>query len=192
MISEYTEMPLMETAAILLAKKILSNIAGAALKPVNRFLGEKKDEFIREWGVPDPNIEETLHQTIAQGYIAAVENIVNSYLAEQGRLEFVSPDEREKQQELTERIESLKLRHEATVAPSLSEDNISPTLSIDEDDAVIEVLLATVKQDLGEIPDDLLSKFKSQLLPRIQEHIWQQLIKPSEQDEKASGHEEAA
>ena len=185
-------MPLMETAAILLAKKILSNIAGAALKPVNRFLGEKKDEFIREWGVPDPNIEETLHQTIAQGYIAAVENIVNSYLAEQGRLEFVSPDEREKQQELTERIESLKLRHEATVAPSLSEDNISPTLSIDEDDAVIEVLLATVKQDLGEIPDDLLSKFKSQLLPRIQEHIWQQLIKPSEQDEKASGHEEAA
>jgi HEAT repeat protein len=162
---------------ITVGKFLLGELAGAAIKRVIGAVGEKKDELVRALSAPAPALDEVVQQTFAKAYLESLEKIVNIYTASQHRSMFVAPEESQPDEAIAGKLAALKRKHLTTVATRLNRHHVIVSQSGDEG-SIRDALMETVREDFGDVPEDLLSHFERGLLPSIKDSMWQQLVKP--------------
>lgn len=177
-----TATTLLKIAYPLVVRKVVGLITAQVKKPIKA----GREKFSRAWGTPSPDLARVLQNVIAKAYVAAVGSIVNSYLDEQKAKIFRTPDEIENEEKLRAGLKALQKKKIYEIAPSIETTDILPVDQIHEDDVLLETLITSVKQTLGDLPQDLESKFKSSLLPALTENLWHQLTKSLEEEKGKS------
>lgn len=170
---------LSKAAYSLVIRKVVGLITEQAKRPIEA----GKEKFSKAWGTPGPELASVLQTVIAKAYVATVESIVNKYLDERKNIIFRTPEDLENEENLREKLRDLQKKKTYEIAPSIETINILPVEQINEEHALRESLIASVKQALGNLPQGLESKFESSLLPTLTENIWHQITKSLEEEE---------
>lgn len=170
---------LSQTAYPLVIRKVVGLLTDQAKRPIKA----GKEKFSKAWGTPSPELAGVLQNVIAKAYVATVESIVNKYLDEQKNKILRTSEDIENEENLREKLRDLQKKKTYQIAPSIETINILPVEQINEDHALRETLIASVKQALGNLPQDLESKFESSLLPTLTENLWHQITKSLEEEE---------
>ncbi len=173
---------LLKLAYPLVIRKVVGQIADQARKPIKA----GKERFLKAWGTPSQELAAVLQNVIAKAYVVTVEGIVNSYLDEQKVKTFRTPGDLENEEKLREALKALQKKKLYEIAPSIETINILPAEQTDEDGALLETLMTSVRQALGNLPQDLESKFESGLLPTLTGNLWHQITKSLEDEEGKS------
>ena len=168
---------LLKVAYPLVIRQIVGQVVEQAKKPIKA----GKEKFSKAWGTPSPELAGVLQNAIAKAYVATVESIVNNYLEQQKNKILRTSEDIENEENLRIKLKALQKKEISEIAPSIETLDIAPVEQPDEDSVLQETLIASVKQALGVLPQDLESKFESSLLPTLTEKLWHQITKSLEE-----------
>lgn len=169
---------LLKVAYPLVIRQIVGKVVEQAKKPIKA----GKEKFSKAWGTPSPELAGVLQNAIAKAYVATIESIVNIYLDKQKNKKLRTSEDIENEENLRIKLKALQKKEISEIAPSIEIIDISPVEQTDEDRVLQETLIASVKQALGALPQELESKFESSLIPILTENIWHQISKSLEEN----------
>jgi hypothetical protein len=165
---------------------ITDQVSGLIAEQVKKPIKIGKERISRALGTLSPELAGVLQNVIAQAYVMTVESIVNNYLAEQENKVLRSSQDIEDEIKLREKLRALRKKKIYEIAPSIETIDILPVEQISEDHALHETLMASVRQTLGGLPQDLESKFESSLVPTLTGNLWRQITKSLDDEEGKS------
>jgi hypothetical protein len=154
---------LSKTAYSLVIGKVVGFLTDQAKRPIKA----GKEKFSKAWSTPSPQLAGVLQNAIAKAYVETVENIANKYLDEQNNKILRTPEDIENEQNLRDKLSDLQKKKTYEIAPSIETINILPVERTNEDQTLRETLIASVKQTLGNLPQDLEKNFESSFLPTL-------------------------
>lgn len=173
------------TPKLLLAKllkdkikeKASSELTDAAFKPLTGLIESGQEKLLEVLGHIDPELADILNKAIAESYVAAVQEITVRYLNNQKNKILRAKGDIKRDEEIGNNMRALAAKPVYQIAPKMESTSISLASGIDDDQQITAELMSEVKEDLGELPEELRRRFEQQLLRSLRQQLWKRMAK---------------
>lgn len=158
-------------------EKVGSELTDAAFKPVTGLIESGQEKLLEVLGHIDPELADILNKATAESYVAAVQEITDRHLNNQKNKILRAGSNIERDEEIRKNLRALAAKPAYQIAPEMESTSISPDGGIDDDQRITSWLMSKVKEDLGELPEELRRSFEQQLLRIMRQQLWKRMVK---------------
>lgn len=158
-------------------EKASSELTDAAFKPVTGLIEAGQEKLLEVLGHIDPELADILNKSIAESYVAAVQEITDRYLNNQKNKILRAESDIKRDEKIRKNLRALAAKPVYQIAPKMESTSISPSSGIDDDQQITAELMSKVKEDLGELPEELRHSSEQQLLRIMRQQLWKRMAK---------------